>query len=88
MSEETREVRLKRLKMRSSRRGTKEMDLILMRFAETRLPDLGAEELDRYEALLEESDTELYTWISGQIAPPEAHAPMVERIASEMPQRS
>ena len=87
MSEETREVRLKRLRMRSCRRGTKEMDLILMRFAETRLPDLGSDELDRYEALLEESDTELYTWISGQVPPPEAHAPMVERIAAEMAAR-
>lgn len=83
MSEETREVRLKRLRMRSARRGTKEMDLILMRFAEARLSGLGGEELDRYEALLEESDTELYAWISGQTPPPAAHAPMVERIAAE-----
>jgi len=57
-------TRLKRLKMRSWRRGTKEMDLILGPFADTQLAGLTSAELDVYEALLEENDQELYPWIS------------------------
>ena len=67
---ETREHRLKRLHMRSIRRGSKEMDLILSRFAETRLRSLTDAELDQYEALLQEADQDLYTWVSGQVEPP------------------
>lgn len=64
-------TRLKRLHMRSMRRGTKEMDILLMRFAEAHLAGLSAEELDLYEALLEENDQDLYIWISGQDHEPE-----------------
>ena len=42
---ETREHRLKRLSMRSMRRGIKEMDIILMRYAEARLAHLDTEAL-------------------------------------------
>ena len=45
---ETAEARLKRLAMRSWRRGTKEMDLILGPFADARLGGMSAEALDRY----------------------------------------
>jgi len=58
--------RLKRLKMRSWRRGTKEMDLILGPFADERLADLDPEMLDQFEALLSENDHDLYRWVSGQ----------------------
>ena len=57
---ETRDIRLKRLVMRSMRRGIKEMDLILSRFAAARLEAMTCTELDRYEALLEENDQDLY----------------------------
>ena len=56
---ETHEIRLKRLAMRSMRRGIKEMDLILSRYAEERLPQMSTAELDRYEALLSENDQDL-----------------------------
>ncbi|KAA9009887.1 FAD assembly factor SdhE [Histidinibacterium aquaticum] len=84
MGQETRETRLKRLRMRAGRRGIKEMDLILMRFAESELAALGPEQLDDFEALLEENDQELYAWVSGQSAPPERHAPMIDRIARQV----
>ena len=48
------------------RRGTKEMDILLMRFSEARLAALSPAELDLYEALLEENDQDLYQWITGQ----------------------
>lgn len=80
MATETRETRLKRLHIRSWRRGTKEMDLILGPFADTGLADLDGALLDAYEALLDENDWDLYYWISGARETPEAHRPMIERI--------
>ena len=78
---ETAENRLKRLSMRSHRRGTKEMDIILGRFADDRLAGFGEGELSAYEALLEENDQDLYLWVTGQGSAPEAHAPLVAEIA-------
>jgi len=75
-------LRLKRLHMRSMRRGTKEMDILLMRFAEAHLAGLSSSELDLYEAFLEENDQDLYIWISGQDAAPEKYGALVARIAA------
>ena len=77
---EDRETRLKRLTMRSMRRGIKEMDILLMRYAEARLGALDAPMLDLYEALLQENDQDLYQWVSGQTAPPPRLQPLVEDI--------
>ena len=74
------EKRLKRLGMRSWRRGTKEMDLILGRFWDAEGAALDAATLDLYEALLQENDQELYTWVSGQAAPPEVFAGLISRL--------
>ena len=82
MSEpESRGVRLRRLRMRSSRRGTKEMDVILSRFAEARLETLPPERLDLYESLLSENDVSLYRWVSGEEAAPERYAALVAEIS-------
>ena len=62
---ESPEARLKRMSMRSWRRGTKEMDLILGPFADARLATLDEATLDLYDALLEENDQDLYPWVSG-----------------------
>lgn len=78
---ETRDVRLRRLNMRSMRRGTKEMDIILIRFARARLAELSEARLDLYEALLEENDQDLYQWVSGQSAAPARFAPLIDEIA-------
>jgi len=67
------EIRLKRLRMRSWRRGTREMDLILGAFADARLATLAAESLDAYEVLLEEPDQDLYLWVSGARPAPPQH---------------
>jgi len=79
---EDRETRLKRLRMRSMRRGIKEMDLILIAFSETELEGLDPRELDRYEALLNENDQDLYQWVSGQSEPPGPLAPLIAKIAA------
>jgi len=79
---EARENRLKRLAMRSARRGTKEMDIILGRYAEAHLGAMSEPALDLYEALLEENDQDLYQWVTGQVAAPAGFAPLIELIAA------
>lgn len=54
---------LKRLSMRSHRRGIKEMDIILGRFSDHCLMELSESELDIYERLLSENDHDLYQWV-------------------------
>lgn len=66
--------------MRSWRRGTKEMDLILGPFADEHLAGLDARTLDAYEALLSENDQDLYRWASGAEPTPEEHATLLEAI--------
>ncbi len=79
---ETREVRIKRLKMRSMRRGIREMDLILQAFAEARLEAMEERDLDLYDQLLGENDQDLYTWVTGQVPAAPAYAEMIDEIAS------
>jgi len=84
---ESRETRLKRLKMRSMRRGIKEMDLILMRFSEAHLPKMSESALDLYEALLDENDQDLYQWVSGQTSAPQGLSELIEEIAQHVDAR-
>ncbi|HVM77898.1 MAG TPA: succinate dehydrogenase assembly factor 2 [Stellaceae bacterium] len=67
---ETSDIRRKRLLFRSWHRGTKEADLLLGSFAERHLPEFTPAQLDRYEALLETEDADLWDWIAGRSAPP------------------
>jgi antitoxin CptB len=64
------DTRRKRLLFRSWHRGTKETDLLLGSFAEKYIAGFTAEQLDRYEALLENDDGDLYDWIAGRAAVP------------------
>jgi len=67
---ETPENRLRRMAMRSWRRGIKEMDLILGAYADAGLGRLSAEWLDLYDDLLRENDHDLYLWVTGKMPPP------------------
>lgn len=69
---ETREDRIKRLIYRSIYTGTKETDLLLGTFAKRNLESLSEQLLDEYEALIENSDPDLYMWISRRKPVPEA----------------
>lgn len=77
---ELRDVRVKKLRIRSWRRGTKEMDLILGPFSDTEISGLSEEMLDRYDALLAENDIDLYHWTSRQYPEPETHGAILEII--------
>lgn len=77
---ETPEARRKRMQMRSWRRGTKEMDLILGPYAEAHLEAMDGPALDLFDALLGENDQDLYPWITGQAAPPAQFADLLQKI--------
>ncbi len=79
---ETGPDRLKRLAMRSWRRGTKEMDLILGPFADVHLATLDAADLDLYERLLAENDQDLIGWMLGQTGAPAPFEAIVARISA------
>ena len=78
--QETAEARLKRIRMRSWRRGTKEMDLVLGPWADAHLAGLSEAELDEYEVLLAENDQDLMAWILGTAPAPEGFAALLARI--------
>ena len=67
------EPRRKRLLFQSWHRGTREMDLLLGRFADATIGDWSEAETAEMEALLRVPDTELYRWITGQGEIPDNH---------------
>ncbi len=79
---ETPEDRLKRMKMRSWRRGTKEMDLVLGPWADAHLEELTATELDTYELLLAENDQDLMACLFNQAEPKAEIAPLLIQITA------
>lgn len=56
----------KRLIFRSWHRGTREIDLMLGRFAEAHVPEFDAEQLALYDRFLTNSDPDIYSWLSRQ----------------------
>ena len=57
--------RRKRLLFRCWHRGTREMDLILGRFADAEIGSLSDDELGRLEQLIEVPDPDLYAALTG-----------------------
>lgn len=72
MTDENRNTRIRRLIYRSRYTGTKETDLLLGKFADRHLEGLDDALLNEYEALIENSDPDLYMWISGRKPVPPA----------------
>lgn len=64
------DTRRKRLLFRSWHRGTREADLILGSFAELHLAGFDEVQLDRYEALLDRPDPDIFDWLAARCAPP------------------
>lgn len=79
---ETPEIRLKRLKIRSVRRGIREMDLLFGHFAETALAGLSDADLDTYEVLLDQNDQDLLAWVTGQAPCPPELASLLQAMIS------
>jgi antitoxin CptB len=66
-------VRRKRLLYRSRYRGCLESDLLFGGFADHYLMTFDGRQLDRYEALLEESDQDLLAWLFERHPVPPRH---------------
>jgi len=62
--------RRRKILFRCWHRGTKEMDLVLGRFADSEIELLANDELDVLEVLMEFPDRDLFSWISGEVTPP------------------
>ena len=84
---ETREHKIKRLTMRSMRRGIKEMDLILMHYAQDKLSGMSDDALDHYDELLNENDQDLYQWCSGQLPPASEFTDLIADIKVHIAER-
>ena len=73
--------RRKRLLFRCWHRGTREMDLILGRFADAEIASLAESELGELERLIEVPDPDLYAALTGDEPPPQgAGGALFERI--------
>jgi antitoxin CptB len=78
--------RRKRLLFRCWHRGTREMDLILGRFADAEIAVLTESELTDLESLIEVPDPDLYAALSGgALLAPEYRTALFDRIKSFQP---
>lgn len=65
------DARLKRLNFRAHHMGSNENDILFGGFADKYLATLSVEQVDRFEALLAETDTDLFNWITAKEPVPE-----------------
>lgn len=63
--------RLKRVLFRAHHMGSNENDILFGGFATQHLQSLSPEQVDRFECLLAENDSDLFNWVTGKEAVPE-----------------
>jgi len=78
-SSEGLDVRRRRLLFRAWRRGVREMDLIIGRFADVHIDRFDEPALDDFERLIEVPNAELYAWVVGAEIVPQVHDTAVLR---------
>ena len=67
------EVRRKRLRYHSWHRGTKELDLVLGQFGEKYLSTMSENDIDLFEAIINENEHDIYAWLAGREPVPAQH---------------
>jgi|GraSoi_2013_40cm_1033754.scaffolds.fasta_scaffold97732_2 antitoxin CptB len=72
------EIRRKRALYRANHRGTKELDLILGRYAKERVAGMEDARLIAFEQLLALPDPDIDQWIRGRLAPDGVRAAVAE----------
>jgi antitoxin CptB len=78
-----RAMRRKRIAFRAWHRGIRETDLILGRFANAYLAELGEAELGEFERLLELPDPDVLAWVTGtEEIPPDVESGVLRRIVA------
>jgi antitoxin CptB len=74
--------RRRKILFRAWRRGLREMDLVMGRFADANLPSMSEAELDEFERLLDVPDPQALGWIIGEATPPpEFDTPLLARLS-------
>ncbi len=64
-TQDSNDIRIRRIRYRSWHRGCKETDVILGNFADKALHLLKTDaQLDLYEALLDEQDVDIWNWLT------------------------
>lgn len=66
VTEDNISIKRKQLVFRSWHRGTREVDLLLGRFADAHVGGFDAEQLAQYDRFLNNSDPDIFNWVSGQ----------------------
>ena len=74
----------KRLSIRSWRRGTKELDLILGQFSDKYLKELEISELKLYEKFLSNDDYLIYNWLFSKEDSPKIFKSLIKQIQEGM----
>ena len=77
---ETPDIRLKRMLWRSNHRGCKETDIVLGRFSQKELHRLDDASLTQYEALLDEDDADIWSWLVEKIPCPPHYNALLMRL--------
>ena len=67
------DIRRRRAAYRAAHRGTKEMDIMLGRYADATLPTLADPDLARFEQFITLPDPELQGWLLNGTAPPQSN---------------
>jgi len=82
-SSEGLDVRRRKLLFRAWRRGVREMDLIVGRFADAFIDKFDDAALDDFERLIEVPNAELYAWVTGDETAPAKHdTPVLRQLIS------
>ena len=78
-----RDIHIKRLRFRAWHRGTREADLMIGGYFDAHHASWSADELDWFEALLEEQDVDIMGWAIGSIpCPPKWNGAMMQGMRS------
>jgi antitoxin CptB len=73
--------RRRKLLFRAWRRGVRETDLIIGRFADAHIDTFDDKELGDFERLIEVPNSDLYAWVVGdEKAPPEHDTPVLRQL--------
>lgn len=81
------EIIRKKLIFRSWHRGTREMDILLGRFADAHLGDMDGDHLAMYDRFLVNSDPDIYNWVSrAEPVPPAEDNAVVQLLLAFYPQ--
>ena len=81
ISSEGLDARRRRLLFRAWRRGIREMDLVLGRFADAQVAALSDADLTEFEKLLDIPDQQMFAWVSGtEKVPAEIDTALFRRI--------